>query len=79
MLAANLWAKDKPQEYKKKLKEYYEENPGVEQNPGLCRGARFKIYATLSDAVQKRYQQMADDAKERIKKGKGLEGLEAEK
>ncbi|EUC56127.1 hypothetical protein RSOL_161060 [Rhizoctonia solani AG-3 Rhs1AP] len=77
--AADIWAKDKPKEYQKKLEAYYAENPGTKENPGLRRSARFKIYATLSDAEQKRYQKMANDAMARIKNGQELEGEEAEK
>ncbi|CAE7224555.1 unnamed protein product, partial [Rhizoctonia solani] len=79
VLAADLWVKDKPKEYQKKLEAYYEEHPGTEQNPGLRRSATFKVYNTLTNAERSQYQKMADDAMERIKKGQELEGQEAEK
>ncbi|KDN34271.1 hypothetical protein RSAG8_12642, partial [Rhizoctonia solani AG-8 WAC10335] len=70
---ADIWAKDKPKDYQKRLEKYFEENPG------LRRSATFKIFATISDAEQKRYQKMADDAMARIKKGEELEGEEAKR
>ncbi|CUA74891.1 AGAP001826-PA [Rhizoctonia solani] len=79
IFAADMWAKDKPDEYREKLDRHFEENPDTKQNPGLRRSATFKVFATLSDIRQKQYQKIADDAMERIKKGQKLEGHEAEK
>ncbi|CAE6470472.1 unnamed protein product [Rhizoctonia solani] len=77
--AADIWAKEKPEEYREKLDKYYKEHPGTKQNPGLRRKATFELYDALTDAERTRYKKMAGDAMERIKKGKALEGLEAEK
>ncbi|KDN39961.1 hypothetical protein RSAG8_08410, partial [Rhizoctonia solani AG-8 WAC10335] len=79
VFGADFWAKEKPEQHRKMVEKHFDDNPDIERTPGQRRAATFKVYAQLTVAERNRYQKMADDEMDRVRKEVRLEGEAADR
>ncbi|KAG8696528.1 hypothetical protein FRC09_008409, partial [Ceratobasidium sp. 395] len=73
--ACDIWKREDPEDFKRRMDEYETENPNQVLNIGTRRSLEYKLFAQLPDADQKLYRQKAVESLQTLR---GLQRLNGE-